>query len=75
MPENDILEICKKEIAELETAGQYCLAAKTMFVRCGDGSAIELLEIKPENKKSMLVKDFINGYKGGAGGHFQLIKN
>jgi methionyl-tRNA formyltransferase len=38
-----------------------------LFVGCGHGSAIELLEVQPEGKKRMAAKDFLQGYRPGAG--------
>lgn len=71
MPSNEVLNMCGEEIARLKTPGQYCFGAKTMLVKCGDENIIELIEIKPENKKSMPIKDFINGYKvAKTAGHF-----
>jgi methionyl-tRNA formyltransferase len=34
-----------------------------LVVECGQGSALELLEVQPEGKKRMAAKDFINGYQ------------
>jgi methionyl-tRNA formyltransferase len=33
-----------------------------LFVGCGKGTALTLLEIQPEGKKRMPVRDFVHGY-------------
>ncbi|HEY4052838.1 MAG TPA: methionyl-tRNA formyltransferase [Terriglobales bacterium] len=38
-----------------------------LFVGCGNGTAMELLEIQPEGKKRMLAKDFVHGYRPETG--------
>ena len=35
-----------------------------LFVRCGDGSALELLEVQAPGKRAMAAADFVNGLKG-----------
>lgn len=44
------------------TPGQVIMAKKRLVVKCGT-DAIELIEIKPEGKKIMLSRDFLNGQK------------
>ena len=34
-----------------------------LFVRCGVGTWLELVEVQPEGKKRMLAADFLRGYK------------
>ena len=34
-----------------------------LIVGCGQGSALELLELQPEGKKRMTARDFIHGYR------------
>ena len=34
-----------------------------LFVGCGNGGSIELLEVQPEGKKRMSAKDFVQGYR------------
>lgn len=36
---------------------------KRIFVGCKDKSVIIVLQVKPQNKKLMTAKDFVNGYK------------
>lgn len=38
-----------------------------MFTGCGDGTAIELLEVQPEGKKRMAARDFVHGYHPRSG--------
>jgi len=38
-----------------------------LFVGCGGGSALQLLEVQPEGKKKMAVRDFLNGYRPQSG--------
>jgi methionyl-tRNA formyltransferase len=37
------------------------------YVGCGENTTLELLEVQPEGKRRMNVKDFINGYKPKTG--------
>lgn len=34
-----------------------------LFVGCGEGSALELLEVQPEGKRRMAAADFVRGYR------------
>jgi methionyl-tRNA formyltransferase len=38
-----------------------------LFVGCGEGTALTLLEVQPEGKKRMAVRDFIHGYRPQTG--------
>jgi methionyl-tRNA formyltransferase len=38
-----------------------------LFVGCGNSSALELLEVQPEGKKRISARDFVHGYRPGAG--------
>jgi methionyl-tRNA formyltransferase len=38
-----------------------------LLVGCGEGTALELLEVQPEGKKRMPVRDFLNGYRPASG--------
>jgi methionyl-tRNA formyltransferase len=38
-----------------------------LYVGCGENTTLELLEVQPEGKRRMSVKDFINGYKPRTG--------
>ncbi len=43
--------------------GQLFPNASQLFVGCGDGTVLELLEVQPEGKKRIAAKDFVNGYR------------
>ncbi|GAB1370013.1 methionyl-tRNA formyltransferase [Candidatus Kapaibacterium sp.] len=49
--------------------GEYYINDNRFIVGCSDGN-IELLSIQPQNKKRMLIRDFINGYRGNCRGRF-----
>jgi methionyl-tRNA formyltransferase len=49
------------------TPGILAVRGGQLLVGCGAGSILELLEVQPEGKKPMPVKDFINGYRPQAG--------
>lgn len=38
-----------------------------LLAGCGHETALELLEVQPEGKKKMLVRDFLNGYRPQSG--------
>jgi methionyl-tRNA formyltransferase len=44
-------------------AGEIAVHEGRVFVGCAAGTAIELLEVQPEGKKRMPVRDFLNGYR------------
>jgi methionyl-tRNA formyltransferase len=50
-------------VAEIRVEGDRLL------VGCGHDTALELLELQPEGKKRMPVRDFINGYRPQTGEH------
>ena len=56
-------------IVKLKDPGDFYIVNGKMFVNCTIGIA-ELLEIKLENKNAVLVKDFVNGYRGEQYGKF-----
>jgi methionyl-tRNA formyltransferase len=39
------------------------LQGDSLFVGCGSGTALQLLEVQPEGKKRMQARDFIHGYR------------
>jgi methionyl-tRNA formyltransferase len=43
--------------------GSLAVNADRLFVGCGDGTSLELLEVQPEGKKRMMAHDFIQGYR------------
>ena len=52
-----------KVAAERVPPAEILLRDGRLFVGCGNGSAIELLEVQPEGKKRMAVRDFVQGYR------------
>jgi methionyl-tRNA formyltransferase len=38
-----------------------------LYVGCGENTTLELLEVQPEGKRRMNVRDFVNGYKPKTG--------
>ena len=51
--------------------GQVLIKDERMFAGCGAGTAIEWLELQPEGKKRISVRDFIHGYRPQTG---ELLK-
>jgi len=47
--------------------GTFKLDCDHLYVGCGDSSTLELLEVQPEGKRRMNVRDFSNGYKPRSG--------
>ena len=43
--------------------GELLTESAQLFVGCGQGTAIELIELQMEGKRRMLVADFLNGYR------------
>ena len=43
--------------------GELKAEGDRLLVGCGQGSALELLDVQPEGKKRMAVRDFVNGYR------------
>jgi methionyl-tRNA formyltransferase len=48
-------------------AGELLVENNGLFVGCGGGTALTLLELQPEGKKHMAVRDFIHGYRPQTG--------
>lgn len=42
--------------------GEVLIEGTSLIVRCGQGTALELMEVQPEGKKRMPARDFIHGY-------------
>jgi methionyl-tRNA formyltransferase len=70
IPDTETIEKNIDIISKLNQTGEFYITKSTMFVNCGDNNAVELTEIKPENKNTLLIKNFINGYKGDRQGVF-----
>jgi methionyl-tRNA formyltransferase len=47
--------------------GELLVEADRLFVGCGEGTALDLLEIQPEGKKRMAARDFVHGYRPTSG--------
>jgi methionyl-tRNA formyltransferase len=47
--------------------GQLLVEADRLFVGCGAGNALQLLEVQPEGKKRMPAWDFVHGYRPSTG--------
>jgi len=47
--------------------GELLIEHDLLFVGCGGGTALALLEVKPEGKKHMAARDFIHGYRPQTG--------
>jgi len=43
--------------------GDLTIDRDRLFVTCGENTALELLEVQPEGKRSMTAADFIRGYR------------
>ncbi|HMC32011.1 MAG TPA: methionyl-tRNA formyltransferase [Candidatus Angelobacter sp.] len=47
--------------------GELRVGDEKLFVGCGGGTVLELLQVQPEGKKIMTAREFINGYRPAAG--------
>ena len=52
------------ESRENET-GQVQVVKKRLFVHCGDGAALEVLQVQPAGKNAMAADAFVNGLSSG----------
>ena len=48
-------------------SGELTITEDRLIVGCGQGTALELVELQPEGKKRMTVRDFIHGYRPRTG--------
>ena len=53
--------------AEAGAMGSLTVRSDGLYVSCGDGTALEIVELQPEGKKRMSATDFIHGYHPTAG--------
>jgi len=53
----------QKSLAE----GEMLIESDHLFVGCGSGTALDLVEVQPEGKKRMTIRDFIHGYRPQSG--------
>jgi len=44
-------------------SGQLSIEGNHLFMGCGAGTSLELVQLQPEGKKRMLAQDFIHGYR------------
>jgi methionyl-tRNA formyltransferase len=51
----------------LGSPGELQVGSGSVVVGCGEQTALELLEVQPEGKKKMAVRDFLNGYRPQSG--------
>jgi methionyl-tRNA formyltransferase len=49
------------------TPGELRISGEKLFAGCSGGTALELLQLQPEGKKAMTVREFINGYRPAPG--------
>jgi methionyl-tRNA formyltransferase len=47
--------------------GDLFVDSGRLLVGCGEGTALDLLEVQPEGKKRMPASDFVRGYRPQAG--------
>ena len=47
--------------------GELLVTGEQVFAGCGDGTAVALLEVQPEGKKKISVRDFVHGYRPKTG--------
>jgi len=47
--------------------GELLVESDRLFVGCGRATALALLEVQPEGKKHMAVRDFVHGYRPQTG--------
>jgi len=47
--------------------GEMKAAGEDLFLGCGEGTALQVIELQPEGKRRMSAKDFIHGYRPKAG--------
>jgi methionyl-tRNA formyltransferase len=53
--------------AETLAPGELRAAGETLLVGCGEGTAVELLQVQPEGKKAISARDFMSGYRPADG--------
>lgn len=47
--------------------GEMKVAGEDLFLGCGEGTALQVIELQPEGKRRMSAQDFIHGYRPRAG--------
>jgi methionyl-tRNA formyltransferase len=56
-----------KPVQRTVAEGEFFVESDHLLVGCGDGTALELVEIQLEGKKRMAARDFIHGYRLSSG--------
>jgi methionyl-tRNA formyltransferase len=56
-----------KPVAENIPQAELLVKDNRVFVGCGKSTSLELLEVQPEGKKRISARDFVHGYRPGAG--------
>jgi methionyl-tRNA formyltransferase len=56
-----IVAACSVELSAAE--GTLSVQGDSLFVGCGAGTTLQLLEVQPEGRKRMPARDFIHGYR------------
>lgn len=51
------------------SSGEVAVEGTRLIAGCGQGTALELVEIQVEGKRRMLAREFINGYRPKTGDH------
>lgn len=46
-----------------QRAGAVSVTGGSLVVSCGDGNAVEIIEIQPEGKRAMTAAEYLRGYK------------
>jgi len=65
------LNVWAARVVEQKVApGKLMVSGAQLFAGCGQGTALELLEVQTEGKRRMAVKDFIHGYRLRTGESF-----
>lgn len=64
------LEVHSARLAERASntnPGELSVIGQDLFVTCGAGSTLQLLELQIEGKRRMSARDFVNGYRPNSG--------
>ncbi len=62
-----VRRVCPVETTIGLTPAEMTVEDRRLFVSCGRGTTIELLELQPEGKQTMSARDFISGYRPQTG--------
>lgn len=55
------------QAAQQIAPGELRVSGDAFVVGCGNGTALQLLEVQPEGKKAMSARDFLSGYRPAQG--------